>query len=322
METVFVARDATLERRDNTLLLRMSGQRLRLPIETVRHVVLTGRCKLDSTLLVLLGQHGVRLSQLDWYGYYKGSFEPIERSPSGSVRLAQAQLVLDKAIRLALARSVVEAVAHNMAAIIAYHRRRTNQGLAAVEAALAKARKAIAAAADIPALMGAESQVRQAYWGGWPLIDSRLAFGLRVRRPPNNPINCLMSFLNGLLYATMRHEIGRTHLEATFALLHAPARNRASLALDLAEPFRPVIVDREIIALVRKGMLDEAWFERHEGVCLLTERGRRAVSERFGERLERIVDGKTLRARLYAQALSLEREALGTGQFNPYRAKS
>lgn len=322
METVFVAKDATLERRDNTLLLRMPGQRLRLPIDTVRHVVLTGQCKMDSALLSLLGQHGVRLSQLDWYGYYKGSFEPIERSPSGMVRLAQARLVLDGASRLALARRLVEATAHNMAVIIVYHRRRTNPNLAPIEVKLAKAREGIAAAENIAALMGVESQIRQAYWEGWPLIDPHLAFGRRVRRPPNNPINCLMSFLNGLLYATMRHEIGRTHLEATFALLHAPARNRASLALDLAEPFRPVIVDREIMRLVRKGMLDEAWFERYEGVCLLTEVGRRAASERFGERLERLVDGKPLRADFYAQALSLEREALGTGRFTPYRSRA
>lgn len=322
METVFVAKDATLERRDNTLLLRMPGQRLRLPIETVRHIVLTGRCRLDSALLGLLGQHGVRLSQLDWYGYYKGSFEPIERSPSGVVRLAQARLVLDEAARLTLARHLVDAVAHNMAAILGYHRRRTNPELVAVEANLASARAGVATASDILALMGVESQIRQVYWDGWPLIDARLAFGRRVRRPPNNPVNCLMSFLNGLLYAVTRHEIGRTHLEATFALLHAPARNRASLALDLAEPFRPAVVDRLIMSLVRKDMLNEAWFEQHEGVCLLTESGRRAVSEHFGERLERLVDGKTLRARLYAQALSLEREALGTGRFTPYRARA
>lgn len=321
METVFVAKDATLERQDNTLLLRMPGQRLRLPVDTVRHIVLTGRCRLDSALLGLLGQHGVRLSQLDWYGYYKGSFEPIERNPSGAVRLAQARLVLDGTARLALARRLVDATAHNMAAILGYHRRRTNPGLSAVEEHLARARADVAAAAEIPALMGVESQIRQAYWDGWPLIDERLAFGRRVRRPPNNPVNCLMSFLNGLLYAVTRHEIGRTHLEATFALLHAPARNRASLALDLAEPFRPAVVDREIIRLVRKDMLDEAWFERHEGVCLLTETGRRAISERFGERLERLVDGMTLRARLHAQALSLEREALGTGRFTPYRVR-
>jgi CRISPR-associated protein Cas1 len=322
METVFVAKDATLERRDNTLLLRMQGQRLRLPIDTVRHVVLTGRCRLDSALLSLLGQHGVRLSQLDWYGYYKGSFEPIERNPSGTVRLAQARLVLDATVRLSLARRLVEAAAHNMATIIGYHRRRTNPKLEAIEASLARAREGIATADEIPTLMGVESQIRQAYWDGWPLIDERLAFGRRVRRPPNNPINCLMSFLNGLLYAVMRHEIGRTHLEATFALLHAPARNRASLALDLAEPFRPVVVDREIMSLVRKDMLTDTWFERHEGVCLLTESGRRAVSEHFGERLERLLDGKTLRACFYAQALSLEREALGTGRFTPYRGRA
>ena len=101
-------------------------------------------------------------------------------------------------------------------------------------------------------LMGIEGNLHQHYYSAWPLIDPALSFAHRVRRPPNNPINCLVSFLNQLTYTVCRHELFKTHLEETFSLLHATAVGRSSLSLDLAEPFKPVLVDVLIFRLVRK----------------------------------------------------------------------
>src|SRR3546814_2403466 len=86
---------------------------------------------------------------------------------------------------------------------------------------------------SVPELMGCEGIARRTYLEAWPLIDERLSFGTRVKRPPNNPINCLISFLNGMTYAAVRHEIAKTHLNETLSFLHAPSSARSSLSLDL-----------------------------------------------------------------------------------------
>ena len=71
--------------------------------------------------------------------------------------------------------------------------------------------------------MGAEGNVRASYYEAWTLFDEGLRFGPRRRRPPNNPINCLISWFNGLLYAAVRHEIAKTHLDDCVSFLHAAA---------------------------------------------------------------------------------------------------
>src|SRR3546814_3271770 len=123
---------------------------------------------------------------------------------------------------------------------------------------------------SVPELMGCEGIARRTYLEAWPLIDERLSFGTRVKRPPNNPINCLISFLNGMTYAAVRHEIAKTHLNETLSFLHAPSSARSSLSLDLAEPFKPCLTDRIIFKAIKQQMLADNWFAQKEGACLLT----------------------------------------------------
>ena len=92
METLFITRDAQLRRHENTLQVRIGEKKHPLPIERVSHVVMLSECRLNTRILGLFSQHNVRLSIFDYYGYYKGSFEPYDRYPSGKVKLKQAAL--------------------------------------------------------------------------------------------------------------------------------------------------------------------------------------------------------------------------------------
>ena len=141
----------------------------------------------------------------------------------------------------------------------------------------------------IEALMGLEGNARSWSWAPGEYIDARLNFGARVRRPPNNPINCLLSWFNGLCYAAMRHAIAQTHLDGCLSFLHAPAAARHSLALDLAEPFKPVLTDILIFEFVLRGQMDDAWFQQEDGVCRLSETGRRRTLEMWTTKIEQAI---------------------------------
>lgn len=321
METLFVSRDAQLKQHENTLQIKMGDKKRSLPIERLSHLVLLSESRLNSRLLSLCGKHGVRLSVFDYYGYYKGTFEPHDKSPAGKVKLKQAEMLLDEKHRMSVAREVVRGAAHNMMANLRYYQYRGNDAVKKPIAEMKKLATKIASTPDTSSLMGVEGQLHQYYYGAWRDIHTDLDFGKRTRRPPNNPINCLLSFLNQLVYTVVRHEISKTHLEETFSVLHSPGYGRASLSLDLAEPFKPLMTDMLIFRMVQRRMLDDSWFVQQGSVCLLSEVGRRNVAEQFSLRLEEPYQGRSFRNWIYREALSLEREVLGVAEYESFKRR-
>lgn len=321
METLFVTRDSWLKQKENTLSITINGKTRSLPIEKISHLVLLGEARLNSRLLTLCGKHGVRLSVFDFHGYFKGAFEPLDQNPSGKVKLAQSQFVENREHRLALAKEILRGAFHNMRGNLQYYQYRGNKELKSPLTDLRTIERKIHKAKDSSGLMGYEGNFRQCYYSAWKTVDPKLGFGKRVRRPPNNPINCLISFLNQLTYTVVRHEIFKTHLEESFSFLHAPGMGRPSLSLDLAELFKPVLADTLIFKMVRKKMVEENWFDQQDGVCLLTETGRRHVAEQFSKKLEEPYQEKSYRQWIYREALSIERHVLGMEEYESFKKK-
>jgi CRISP-associated protein Cas1 len=321
METLFISKEARLRRHENTLKVTVGVKARSYPIEKVRHIVLLSESELNSRLLCLCGQYGVRVSVFDYYGYFKGAFEPIDHNPSGRVKLEQAGTVLDHEQRMAVAREIVRGAAHNMQANLLYYAYRGNVSLAETLKEMGSLVARIGKAPDSAALMGIEGNLHEVYYAGWKNVDPALGFGPRVRRPPNNPINCLISFLNQMTYTVVRHEISKTHLDETLSWLHSPGSGRASVSLDLAEPFKPVLADGLIFRMARKKMIEENWFDQHEGVCLLTETGRRHVAEQFAVRLEETYREQSYREWIYREALQIERHIMGVAEYESFRRK-
>lgn len=321
METLFVSREASLKRRDNTLFITTNGMTKPFPVEKIRHIVLLSESKMNSKLLALCGSNGIRISVFDYYGYFKGAFEPIDQSPSGRVKLEQARSIIDHQEKMVFAREFVRGAAHNIRSNMLYYKYRgikdLNDDLNHINRLINK----IGKAANANELMGIEGNIHQFYYRAWKYIDPSLDFVPRVRRPPNNPINCLISFLNQMTYTVVRHEIFKTHLDQSLSWLHSPSVGRASLSLDLAEPFKPVFTDALIFKMARKGMLKDNWFEQHDNVCLLTETGRRHVAEHFSARLEEPLQGRTYREWIYKDALNIERHIMGISEYEAFRRR-
>ena len=130
----------------------------------------------------------------------------------------------------------------------------------------------------------------------------------RVKRPPDNPINALISFGNTLLYAKTVSAIYRTHLDQRISFLHEPAERRFSLSLDISEVFKPVIVFRTIFDLVNNRRLQvEKHFERKINYCVLNDEGRRVFIEAFEKRMESVFMHSRLKRRVsYRTAIKLD----------------
>ena len=307
-----------MSRHENALVVISDAGRKAIPLNGVKHVLCMGNGSISIRLLKDMGRRGIRFTVLDAGGRFLGAFEPEEETPSGRVRVGQAALFLDEAARLRIAKLLVGAQVRSMRGLLSRYRRNGTTGVEAsldgIEGALEAAQKS----SSIEALMGAEGQARAFLHDAFKAISEDARLDRRIRRPPPDPVNCLMSFFNMLLYSVCANELAKTHLDRSISFLHAPGTGRRSLSIDMAETFRPVLSDALLLSTFRRGHPDASWFDRTPGVCLLSEKGRIKATERFWSRIEVRSGEVTLRQAIHRQCLSLEREALGIGQFKPF----
>ena len=323
VKTLYVTKDAKLSQEGETLLVKTKdGAKIRVPIENLEQIVTAGEAGLTTRLLGLCGKHRIRMTVLDWYGNVTGTFEPARHPRSGKVRLAQAEHALDPERRMVLARAFVTGGIQNMLANLRYRTYRGKVNLEEHVEDMKKGRETARRAESTEQLMGAEGNTRSWYYAAWPLINEGLAFGARKRRPPDNRINCLISWFNGLAYSTARNELGKTHLDDSVSFLHAPGERRYSLALDLAEIFKPAVCDTAIFEIVGRATNMESWFHEEEGVCRLSETGRKATLKIWINRTEGKEEGdRPTKGTILNEALALERHVLGIDQYKPWRRR-
>ena len=326
-----------LKRQHNTLALeRMTGERLPddlphdealpsaeadggrtpFPIESVDSLFLFGEVDINSKLITFLGQQGVPAFFYDYYGNYTATLYPRDSLLSGHLRVQQAQFYLQAKKRLILARAFVEAALFNIERVIKYYQPRLEgEAKTTVQAtlqALVRDREALPHTTDIPTLMAVEGRIRDRYYQLWPYflgasVAAKFPFTKRERRPPSNELNALISFGNSLCYNTVLRQIYRTALDPTIAFLHEPGDRRFSLSLDIAEVFKPLLVDRAIFRLLKTGEIAPKHFEKHLGGCYLSESGRKIFVKHWDERLSQTVQHRTLDRKVsYERLIRLE----------------
>lgn len=153
-------------------------------------------------------------------------------------------------------------------------------------------------------LMGIEGNSRNIYYGSFSsILRKGFEFEKRTRNPPENMLNALISFGNSLMYTVCLTEIYNTQLNPTISYLHEPSERRFSLSLDLAEIFKPVIVDKVIFKMINNQMIKEEHFDKDLNFCYLKDSGRRLFLQEFDNRLKTTIMHKKLRRKVSYQHL-------------------
>ena len=320
-----------LSRRDNTLVFQAAppGEPppppTYLPIETVGEIFVFGSLDANSALYNFLAQRQVVVHFFDYYEHYTGSFMPREGLQAGKLHVEQTKHYLRGTRRMPLARAFVAGGAHNMMKTLRYyHSRGADLGglLGGMEALAAQ----IGDAANVPALMGTEGNIRMAYYEGFNAVIKGWVMEGRTKNPPLDEVNAAISFGNALCYTTCLDAIRQTALDPTVGFLHEPGFRRYTLCLDLSEVFKPILVDRVIFKLFNKQMLRQAHFEREIGSCLLTPEGRKVFVQAYAERLEETIEHRALGRKVsYKHLVRLEcyklaKHLLGMGEYVPFKA--
>lgn len=169
--------------------------------------------------------------------------------------------------------------------------------------------KSVEHAEDVKELMAYEGEVWMRFYDDFRyFLPDDFVMNKRVKRPPDNPINALISFGNTLLYTKTISAIYRTHLDQRISFLHEPSEGRFSLSLDLSEVFKPVIVYRTIFDLINNRKIQvEKHFDKKVNYCLLNEEGRRIFIEAFESRMESVFMHPVLKRKVsYRTAIKLD----------------
>ncbi len=306
--TRYITSMGSLTKKDNSLCFRKDNKNIYIPIENTKEIFCLNEVSLNSKLLDFLSSQRIVVHFFNYYGGYSGSYYPKDYLLSGKLLIKQVEAYDTK--RIPIAKAIVKGIGQNILYVLNhYYKHDIREVKDVLHYIRFEFNKKLEQAEKIEQIMQVEGEVWQKFYGSIKyILPEEFAMNSRVKRPPDNPINALISFGNSLLYSKTVTTIYHTHLEQRISFLHTPTERRFSLSLDISEVFKPILVFRTIFELVnRKRLKIEKHFEKKVNYCLLNEEGRKIFIEAFEERLQSTFEHPHLKRKVsYYHAIKLD----------------
>lgn len=323
---IYIFSDGSLKRKNNTLYFESKGIQKFIPVENTSEIYIFGEVELNKRFLEFLTQSEIILHFFNRYGYYVGSFYPREYLNSGYMILKQAEHYLSPDKRVFLAKAFVEGAYKNMRQVLKYYQSRGIDDLKSYIEQIENLFSKINHINDINLLMAFEGNIRQTYYSAFDLIINKdeFKFEKRSKRPPKNALNTLISFGNSMMYTIVLSEIYRTHLDPRIGYLHATNFRRFTLNLDVAEIFKPIIVDRLIFSIISKNMLKPEHFEEDLEGIVITDYAKKLFIDELEQRLSTTISVKNIgnyvsyRQLIRIELYKIEKHLMGEKEYQPY----
>ncbi len=331
-KTYYLFNPGRMSRKDNTLKFTpvdengVEGTPKYIPVESVDNLYCFGSLDTNSALYNFLGKQQVSVHFFDYYEHYTGSFMPKDYLLAGRMIISQSDHYAKNKKRMLIAQRILEGAAFNMLKNLKYYNNRskdTSSYIAEIEALA----NAIPNTSAIDELMGVEGNIRMRYYAAFDTIINDFEMGNRTKQPPSNEVNALISFTNMMCYTLCLDAIYHTQLNPTISFLHQPGERRYSLALDLAEIFKPLLVDRLIFTLLNKKQIQKNDFDFKVNSCLLKEGGKKTLVKAWDERLSETITHPSLKRQVsYKHLVKLEcyklsKHLLGMEEYKPFKSK-
>lgn len=322
----YIYNNGSLRRKDNTITFTDEyDEKKDLPIERVGDIYVMSEMSFNSSLINILSQNGIPVHFFNYYSFYTGSFYPREQLVSGNLLVHQVKYYLDSEKRLKLAKAFIEGASFNIYRNLRYYNGR-GKNVQSFMDTIEDLRKEIPKAKSIQELMGYEGNIRKTYYKAWPIIiDREIEFEKRVKNPPDNMINTMISFVNTLIYTKVLSELYQTQLNPTISYLHEPGDRRFSLSLDIAEIFKPILADRLIFSLLNRNQITEKSFTKGLNYLHFTKEASKTVVAELDAKMQTTIKHKDLDKTVSYQHLmrlecyKLVKHLLGEKEYEPFK---
>jgi len=334
MTTLYVTERRSLVKKDGDTLLvhipedKHAGtprRKIRVPLIKVTQAVIYGDATLTGPAIAALLKQNVDICFCSHYGRFLGRLAP-EMGKNSLLRLAQHRAHGDLRLAFRLGKKFVTGKLTNMRTLLLRsNRKREDPELAAAAESVKGVLGQVAELALAPGepnpdpsdpqagstygtLLGLEGAATAFYFGAFErMLTGEWRFAGRSKRPPRDPVNALLSFGYVLLTNQASSAVSIVGLDPYVGYLHSSQYGKPALALDVIEPFRPVVVDSIVLTLLNNRMLTKADFEERFGAWRLSDDGRRTFLSKFEERLNTEIRHPTFGYKAsYRRCLELE----------------
>lgn len=266
-----------------------------LPKNNVGRIVLSGNVGLSAGARSWAMRSSVDVVCLSRRGSYQGTLIGANRGAHASRLLAQVALVGDRERRVRLAASLIGAKIRGQIHVLTRIARRDETvHVADTTAHMHTWRRSLADARTLDEIMGIEGVCSNAYFDApSACVPADVTFDGRSRRPPRDLPNAALSYGYAILPSECVGALHAAGLEPSLGIAHAPTDKRPSLALDLMEQFRPLLVDQTVMALLRTCKLrpEHGVVEAEAGGVWLGGDGKKILVDAYEAACQRSVTG-------------------------------
>ena len=280
MGTVYITQeyDSFIRKTDERLTIKADKKKLLdVPLIKIDGLVIMGQATISPAIINELLERKIPLSFVTATGRYKGCLQP-ELTKNIFVRKAQWLAAGETETAIHLVRGFVRGKLKNYRHLLMRRRREYSEldldtGIIKLEQAITP----IDYTNNIDSLRGLEGAGSAAYFSCFNQLIQNLNFNFksRVRRPPTDPVNSLLSLGYSLLRHDVQSAVNIVGFDPYLGYLHYQRYGRPSLALDLMEEFRPLIVDAMVLNAINKEKLspDDFISEPISNAVSLTKEG-------------------------------------------------
>ncbi len=327
LNTLYITRpECYLHKERETVVIKQGDNKLgQFPMLALQNILCFGQVSVSPGLMAACLESGVGLSFFTEFGKFQAQ---VMGMPKGNVLLRRTQYrwADDEEKSVSVARLMIAAKVGNCRAVLMREQRNhgASDSLAHAAGKMAALLENIRHARNVPQLMGLEGEAASVYFGvcNSLLRSHGFEFSGRVRRPPGDPINALLSFAYVLLASECASALAGVGLDPYVGFLHQDRPGRKSLALDLMEELRAPLADRFVLTLINRGQIKvDDFVTEASGAVRLKDEARKTFLTAYQERKKESLKHPYLEESIelgllpHAQALLLARHLRGDMQF-------
>lgn len=301
MYSFYITSDGKIERDGNTLSFIGVDSRRHIPGKNISEIVISAKVSLSSWAIDYLANSNILVHVLGDDGRYLSSIVPHMANQTGINVIYQSSAYLDIRKRLSIASEMVRGIRYNIVRNLRYYSDKID-----LDSEIESIGSLKMEGSSVDAILGFEGNVWKIYYSCFPKFLRDVKDFKRTFHPPGDSINAMISYGNALLYSTSLSAIYQSGLNPSISFLHEPSDRSFSLALDIADIFKPVIVERVVANLVNNRIMKDNDFHSKNRGIYLTDMGRRKFTEYYRDKLQTSLKSNTSQRTLTYQGHILQ----------------
>lgn len=312
-----------LQRQDNSLVYITKKGKEYIPILQTEIIYIFGSCTLNKTVLQILSEYNIILIFFSYYGRYIGSYLP-RQNYIGQITQLQIELFKDKNKVFSYQKEIIYTSIYNMVSVLKFYQKKRLIVFEQTDQLQNINNEIISLDMNNKnKLLILEARAKQVYYSTFNLIikNSDFKFITRTVNPPKDAINAIMSYGYALLYGVIETSLYCSHLLPHLGIIHSQTKTENSLKYDIADIFKPVLIDRLIFRMINKKQLTINNFINKDNAVYLSKEGAVLFIEEFEETLKSTINitnrkwsyRSIIRREIYNIELSLQNKKIYTG---------